>query len=253
MAGGCENTNRPSGVRRSRTSGNSREGSTNQAAPNIEQIASQRCGSAASTESTSPQTRWRDEVRAGLRHIQESRTQVFRAATVHRLYSAGLVPGILQSAGYVRAVLGIASTVHGLPTEDIEGAVRARLDRSRIIHEQGRRFVVVVEESVLRYRVAGADSMGAQLGYLLTAGALPAVSLGVIPMDTTRLHWPEETFHMYDSARVTVELVSADLTVTQPEEVAQYAAAFERLRSMAVYGAEARALITRAVEALDRP
>ncbi|NJP68767.1 DUF5753 domain-containing protein [Streptomyces spiramenti] len=178
---------------------------------------------------------------------------MFRAATVHRLYSAGLVPGILQSAGYVRAVLGIASTVHGLPTEDIEGAVRARLDRSRIIHEQGRRFVVVVEESVLRYRVAGADSMGAQLGYLLTAGALPAVSLGVIPMDTTRLHWPEETFHMYDSARVTVELVSADLTVTQPEEVAQYAAAFERLRSMAVYGAEARALITRAVEALDRP
>ncbi|MEV5611511.1 helix-turn-helix transcriptional regulator [Streptomyces sp. NPDC052225] len=195
---------------------------------------------------------WRDQVRAGLRHVQDSRVQMFRAARLHRLYSATLVPGLLQAEGYVHAVLGIASAVHGLPPEDIADAARARMDRSRIVTEPGRRFVVVVEESVLYHQIADVDVMGAQLGYLLTAGVLPAVSLGIIPMGERRSHWPEETFHMYDSDRVTVELVSAEVTVTQPAEVAQYAAAFDRLRSMAVYGADARSLITRAIDALDR-
>ncbi|MFK4693627.1 hypothetical protein RKD22_006562 [Streptomyces pristinaespiralis] len=36
-----------------------------------------------------------------------------------------------------------------------------------------------------------------RLGYLLTVGALPAVSLGVIPMTVAkRKQWPRETFHM---------------------------------------------------------
>jgi transcriptional regulator with XRE-family HTH domain len=196
---------------------------------------------------------WRDQVRAGLRHVQDSRVQAFRATRVHRLYSSGLVPGLLQSEGYARAVLGIASAVHGLPPEDVAEAARARVDRSRIVNESGRRFVVVVEESVLHHQVADVDAMGAQLGYLLTAGALPAVSLGIIPLGERRSHWPEETFHMYDSDRVTVELVSAEITVTQPAEVAQYAAAFDRLRSMAVYGADARALVARAIGALEQP
>jgi hypothetical protein len=64
------------------------------------------------------------------------------------------------------------------------------MDRSRIVNEPGRRFVVVVEESVLHHQVADVDAMGAQLGYLLTAGALPAVSLGIIPLGERRSHWP---------------------------------------------------------------
>ncbi|GAA2311531.1 hypothetical protein GCM10010431_34580 [Streptomyces kunmingensis] len=67
-----------------------------------------------------------------------------------------------------------------------------------------------------------------------------------------RAHWPEETFHIYDRSRATVELVSAEVTVTQPNEAAQYVAAFDRLRRTGVYGADARALITRAIGALDR-
>ncbi|MFG2963596.1 helix-turn-helix domain-containing protein [Streptomyces sp. NPDC048288] len=193
---------------------------------------------------------WRDQVRAGLRHLQESRTVAFQETECHRMYSAGLVPGLLQTEGYVQAVLGIAANVHGLPPEDIAEAARARVERSRIIHEQGHSFVVVVEESVLHCQVSDADAMGAQLGYLLTAGALPAVSLGIVPMTVRRTHWPEETFHIYDDRRVTVELVSAEVTVTQPAEVEQYLTTFERLRSMAVYGAEARALIVKAIEAL---
>lgn len=93
--------------------------------------------------------------------------------------------------------------------------------------------------------------MAAQLGYLLTAGALPAVSLGVIPRTVReRMQWPRETFHVYDDELVSVELVSACVTITQPSEVALYLRTLEELRGMAVYGAEARTLIVHAIDAL---
>jgi hypothetical protein len=139
----------------------------------------------------------------------------------------------------------------GLPTDDTAAATRARLDRSHVIHEAGRRFLMVVEEGVLYHQMGTADAMAAQLGFLLTAGALPAVSLGIIPKTISeRGQWPRETFHVYDDRLVSVELVTARVRINQPSEVALYVTAFEQLRSMAVYGAEARALIVRAIDAL---
>ncbi|MFI6442775.1 helix-turn-helix domain-containing protein [Streptomyces sp. NPDC050759] len=193
---------------------------------------------------------WRDQVRSGLRHLQESRVQVFRTTESHRMYSAGLVPGLLQTEGYALAVLGIAASVHGVDVDDSAQAARARVERSRIVHEQGHRFVVVIEEPVLYCQIADPDAMAAQLGYLLTAGALPAVSLGIIPMTIRRTHWPEETFHIYDDRLVSVELVSAEVSLTHPGEVTQYLETFDRLRAMAVYGSDARSLILRAIDAL---
>ncbi|WP_055702241.1 helix-turn-helix domain-containing protein [Streptomyces silaceus] len=193
---------------------------------------------------------WREQARAGLRHLQESRVQAFRETESFRLYSSSIVPGLLQTEGYALAVLGIAAAVHDLPADDSAEAARARVERSRIIQEQGHIFVVVIEEPVLHYRVADREAMAAQLGFLLTVGALPAVSLGIIPTSARRTRWPEETFHIYDDIRVSVELVTAEVNVTQPSEVALYAAAFEQLRGMAVYGGEARELIVRAIEAL---
>jgi hypothetical protein len=49
---------------------------------------------------------------------------------------------------------------------------------------------------------------------------------------------------------VSVELVSARVKITQASEITLYLRAFDQLRSDAVYGAEARALIVRAIDAL---
>ncbi|MBD0838770.1 helix-turn-helix domain-containing protein [Streptomyces sp. TRM68416] len=194
---------------------------------------------------------WRDQVRTGLKHLQDSRVQFYRDTELFRVYSSTLVPGLLQTEGYAAAVLGIAVRTDDLPIDDSAEAARARVERSRIVHEPRRRFVFLIEESVLHYRLGDSDAMAAQLGHLLTAGALPTVSLGIIPMAAPeRTRWPEETFHIYDEKLVAVELVSAQINVTQPSEIALYVKAFEQLRSMAVYGADARALILRAIEAL---
>ncbi|MFF9311914.1 helix-turn-helix domain-containing protein [Streptomyces sp. NPDC004684] len=194
---------------------------------------------------------WRHQVRNGLKHLQESSVQVFRDTQLFRVYSSTLVPGLLQTEGYAAGVLGISARFRELPVDDSEAAARARVERSRIIHEPGRRLVAVIEESALRHQVCGVDAMAAQLGYLLTAGALPQVSLGIVPMATPmRGQWPRETFHIYDDRLVSVELVSARVRITQPSETAVYLQAFEQLRAMAVYGADARALVLRAIEAL---
>lgn len=206
---------------------------------------------AQSLHAESMYTEWRHQVRSGLKQLRNRSTQFFRETQLFRVYSSTLVPGLLQTEGYAAAVLKLAASFRELPFDDSAEAAQARVERSRIIHEPGHRFVLLIEEAALHHQIADADAMAAQLGYLLTAGALPSVSLGIIPMATlNRVQWPRETFHMYDDTLVSVELVSARVRVTQPSEVSLYLKAFEQLRSMAVYGAEARAIILKALEAL---
>jgi hypothetical protein len=63
--------------------------------------------------------------------------------------------------------------------------------------------------------------------------------------------WTLEAFTVFDDARVHVELLSAQVTITVPGEVIVYLRAFDRLAALAVYGAEARALITAAIASLE--
>ncbi|MFC8176279.1 helix-turn-helix domain-containing protein [Streptomyces sp. NPDC057325] len=194
---------------------------------------------------------WRKRAHNGLRQLQTSYTSLFQTTRLFRIYSPTLIPGVLQTEGYTRALLASNARLLGIPDDSTEAAA-ARMERSQIIHQAGRRFVVVIEESALRYQLGSSDDMAAQLGHLLTAGALPALSLGIIPMNTPgRTLWPQEVFHLYDDTLASVELLSAEVNITQPSEVALYEAAFEELRGMAVYGAAARTLVVTALEALS--
>lgn len=204
---------------------------------------------APSSEST--YTEWRHKVGDGLKPLQNSLVQLFQETRLFRIYSSTLMPGLLQTEGYAAAVLRTVADFQELSFDDSAEAARARVERSRVIHDPERQFVLLVEEAVLHHHLGDTEVMAAQLDYLLTTAALPSVSLGIIPMATReRVQWPRETLHIYDDNLVSVELVSAKVEITQPSEIALYLKAFEQLRSMAVYGAEARALILKALEAL---
>ena len=127
-----------------------------------------------------------------------------------------------------------------------------RADRLRLLREGDHRFFVVIEESVPRNMIGGTEVMAGQLGHLITVASLPSVSLGVIPMGLERdVVWPVEDFWIFDDRQVNVELVSGWLTLTQPREIAMYAKAFSDLSDLAVRGAKARALITKAIDSLS--
>ena len=122
--------------------------------------------------------------------------------------------------------------------------------RSQIVREGRRRFVFLIEESVLRYRIGDRETMSDQLGHLLTAMSLPTISLGIIPFDTDRRVWPMEACYIYDDRLVQVEVLTADVTISTPSEIRTYLKAFALLRAHAVYGTKARMLITSAANAL---
>ncbi|MFJ6384966.1 helix-turn-helix domain-containing protein [Kitasatospora sp. NPDC092039] len=193
---------------------------------------------------------WRRIERAGLKRAQEAATPIFDRTSRFRSYSSWLIPGPLQTADYTRAVLLGTAKRRGL-SQDVEEAVAVRMERQHVLHERGRLFAVLLEESVLHKLIGGTEVMAGQLGQLVTAGSLPAVSLGIIPdaADRSGIH-PVEDFWIFDDAQVNIELVAAWLTITQPGEIAEYARTFAELASLAVYGAEARALIAGAISAL---
>ncbi|UCM87517.1 helix-turn-helix domain-containing protein [Streptomyces marincola] len=204
----------------------------------------------ASRNADSMYIEWRRLQRGGLRHLQESRVPLYERTSLFRVYSSQVVPGLLQTPAYAAALLTAIATFHGTP-DDVAEAVEARLARSDVIRSGRHRFVLLIEESVLRYQIGQPDVMAGQLGALLSAMALPAVSLGIVPFSApARPQWVLEGFTMFDDQRVHVELLGAQVTVTAPGEVDLYVRAHARLLDLAVHGDRARRLILAALNAL---
>lgn len=193
---------------------------------------------------------WRRLERGGLRRMQESVLPLFERTQRFRFYQSWVIPGLLQTADYTRAVLNTVVALRDAP-DDVDAAVAVRMERQRVLRSGHQRFAMLVEEWVLRTVIGDGQVMAAQLGHLVGAACQPSVSLGIIPMGVERGHaWPTESFSVFDDAQASVELVSAHLTLTQPREVAEYVRTFTELSRVAVYGAPARRLITAAIDAL---
>jgi transcriptional regulator with XRE-family HTH domain len=192
---------------------------------------------------------WRDMERDGLEFAQKSVLPLWERTQRFRIYSPWLIPGPVQTASYINALLTSIRDRRGL-IDDVPAAVKVRVEKQKIVYGP-HQFAILLEESALRYRIGGTDVMAGQLGYLLSAMALPSVSIGIIPQDADRSGlWPVEGFFLYDDDTVNVELVSAHLTIVAKHELAMYARTFSELHELAVHGPAARELITAAIESL---
>ncbi|MBT2210327.1 helix-turn-helix transcriptional regulator [Actinomadura sp. NEAU-AAG7] len=189
---------------------------------------------------------WKRLQRSGLRRLQESRATLYERTRVFRVYEPGVVPGLLQTPGYVRAILAKVGSFRDVPTTDLDEAVAARIARQRVLREGAHRFAFLMEESAIWTRLGGTEVAREQLADLQQVMTLPSVSLGIIPADAHRELWPVEGFWMFDRERVTVETVSGWLTITQPAEIVQYEAVFEEFAGLAAYGSAARELLQKA-------
>lgn len=203
---------------------------------------------AASRAADSMYIEWRRLNRGGLRRPQEARRPLYERTRLFKAYLSAVVPGWLQTPEYAEALLSAITAFRGTP-DDVGEAVASRMSRNQIVRSGNHRFALLLEETVLRYRIGSPDIMAAQLAYLLEATKLPMVSLGVIPFATCgRPVWPLESFTIFDDERVHIELLSAQVTVTAPSEIMLYARAFEKLSELAVYGTQAHELITAAID-----
>ncbi|MGH3939926.1 MAG: helix-turn-helix domain-containing protein [Pseudonocardiaceae bacterium] len=95
-------------------------------------------------------------------------------------YEAQVVPGLLQTAEYARAIIqGVAPT----GSEELDNLVAARMARQAVLtRASAPQFFAVVDESVLRRPIGEPGVLHRQLQHLLAVADRPHVTLRVIPL-----------------------------------------------------------------------
>jgi transcriptional regulator with XRE-family HTH domain len=190
---------------------------------------------------------WRRQRRGGLRSHQIELARLDEKTKLFQAFEPTFVPGLLQTAEYARARFTQSIRVLKVPN-DVDEAVRVRLQRQEILYRSDKRFHFLLTEAVLRYRLCPVEVMLAQLDRLVALSAMRNVRLGIIPFETPYSVAPAHGFWLLDEDLVIVETFSAELNLAQPPEIALYSAIFDRLAAIASYGRDARAVIVRVME-----
>jgi len=164
-------------------------------------------------------------------------------------YGLGIMPGLLQTPDYARAILQAA--VPKWVPEVVEQRVEGRIARQQIlVRENPPHFEAVVDESVL-HRVVGSPAiMRAQLERLLELSELPNVRLRVIPYGAGALPAGNNKFIILSFAAPTVadvvfvEGLTGDLYLDDPRDAETYNITFRALIQMAADLKSTREIIT---------
>lgn len=103
-------------------------------------------------------------------------------ATGIRWYEPLLVPGLLQTEGYARAVLGTGGL---LPPSEVDLIVASRLERQAVLgRDAPPQLVTVIDEVVLRRLVGDRAVMSGQLTHLAAVAEWEHVQVRVIPAES---------------------------------------------------------------------
>jgi len=113
----------------------------------------------------------------------ESWLEAERSAHALRLWSPILIPGLLQTAEYARALFVAA----GEDDERAEELVAARMDRQAILDRVRPPHVVAVLDEAVLHRLIGMPAvMHDQLTHLAGLSERPNVLLEIVPASTAR-------------------------------------------------------------------
>jgi transcriptional regulator with XRE-family HTH domain len=154
-----------------------------------------------------------------------------------REYAAHVVPGLLQTEDYARAVLRIGRTLGS--EEQLEERVALRVGRQERLGAPDRpELWVVLDEAVLRRPVGGQTVMCEQLARLLRTATEPHITVQVLPFDQgehdvmggslTVLAMPDGSEVAYTEGAHYGQLVE------DPDESKAFALTYDRLRAAAL-------------------
>lgn len=158
------------------------------------------------------------------------------ARTVHFRHVTNVIPALLQTDGYARALLAKGIPYYG---GNIDEKVAYRAERRRALHiPNPPQFWAILEESALHWRVGDHDVMREQFAHLLEMATKPYVSLQVIPFGNVCLV-PETgmtTLLTLRNGRTILYRMGADqgAYITKPSTVAEFATLYDRLRRSAL-------------------
>ncbi len=182
----------------------------------------------------------------GLETLQRSLIDIEAEAKYQRSHSPEILPGLVQTLDYARAILSKCSAALGLP-DDSEATAIARMRRQAVLDDPGHRFHLLIGEAALRRTVGSHAIMAAQirqLGDILTTR--DNVEIGIIPLDAEFIG-QADNFVIHDETAVAIETVTGSVETTGADEIALALRTFDLLADQAFYGEHARALLDRAL------
>ncbi|UXI80149.1 DUF5753 domain-containing protein, partial [Streptomyces vinaceusdrappus] len=122
------------------------------------------------------------------------RAEMDAVAVALREYQERVIPGLLQTEEYARALF--SRVAEG---EDLEERVRARLSRQqRFLAADGPSYIVVLDESCLRNVVGGPGVMRGQCEALLRLGRRPNIRIQVAPAAYPELLHPNVSMSLIE-------------------------------------------------------
>ncbi|MEV5568532.1 helix-turn-helix transcriptional regulator [Spirillospora sp. NPDC052269] len=180
------------------------------------------------------------------------------AASVIRTYESQLVPGLLQTTEYAKAVTE-ETAMSTLPAE-VDEKVQVRMSRQELLTRPDSpiQLLAVLDEAVLRRLAGGVVTMLAQLRHLAEVSELPNVDIRVIPFAAGAhaalegpfclLGFPEPS----DPDLVYLEQSCSGLVLEDPEEVRHYTLMFGHVTAKALPPAESVAFIASIADNVER-
>lgn len=153
-------------------------------------------------------------------------------------FSALMLPGLLQTPDYARAIIRGWQTE--IDADEVERRVEIRTRRQEILarEQDALRLWAIIDEAALHRQVGSAEIMQAQMRHLLEVAELPRVTLQVIPF-AAGAHpgaaGPFSILQFDDLApeAVYVENLAGELYVEQPEQVEEFRRGFRQLTAVA--------------------
>jgi transcriptional regulator with XRE-family HTH domain len=171
-----------------------------------------------------------------------------REAVSLSTYECRLVPGLLQSEGYARAVF--EGTIPVVPDERLEEYAAAREERQRMLHERPcTPFSFIVEEHVFRRRFGDTTLVRAMLDHVLEHTAPRNVSLQIVPLEAglhACLDGPLRLLETAEGRRFAYsEGQQNGRLISDTKEVSLLQQRYDTLRSQALNPQESRGLLER--------
>lgn len=145
-------------------------------------------------------------------------------ATVIGEYQSTLIPGLLQTGDYARALIKASGAV---PESEFDDRVAARLARQNLLsRDRPPTFTFFVHEFVLRLPVGGAEVMSDQLHYLLRLSVRTNLTLRVLPSAIGAHAGCAGSFKLMEFAEfkpiVYLDSETSSLFLEEPEEISAY-------------------------------